>query len=1610
MNSERKTRQLPMLATALLFVLLVFFAFGSTQVKAFSDGSGTEQDPYLISVPTDITGATDSLKDHIGSVMNGGGTTDKYYKITTDLTFDSWYTAGTNQSNAYGTFNGNLDGGGHTITLTSGQDGTRGSDHVTSFFHTIGSDGDVKNLNVAGSLTITFVDGKTRVAGIAGYNNGTIENCTFSGSITNENRSAARAAGIADSNNGTIKSCAVLAGSTITAMPPAGGTAPTGAFAGGIVVHNGSDKDLTSNASPAKIINCSNAATVKTYTYGVNPNETSFRAAGIAAINGTDHGVTNLSYGEISNCFNTGDIAGTAYIGGIAGYSGYFNTASVANCYNTGDVSMETSTGDCIGGIVGRNAASVTYCYSTGDVYGPPRDGGDTSNKAGIVGYNQGGTMKRCIALGLSVKSNSLYPAARVSGNSANLSLTSNKAREDLKVNDALVRTSNASGIEGETVALETAQFLVFQNYNATNWTAATASNLTPGLDLPTLNGTFAEGVTQDPTLPGSGASVTLNVNKDGVAYYSHNKTFNLYQGGASKYTGTGDDDSVTFSGVADGTYNIYDGSTDTGKTVTVSGADASETLNYYTIQFEIKDDPNGASSGSTISSATYDGTAIETGDVVLGGKTLVLTATGAGANTYDYVWEGTGTGGGTGQSTATLTIENLATQVDADCTVTGSNPSINTNPVSLTFGDQVVNTSSNPQTVTVTTSGLASDMIIGTASGFTITPKAGWNPITGGELDVVFSPTSVGENIKSFTLTSGTTTKRVNLRGTSIAKALDSLAVTTEPTKTEYVVGQSFNPAGMLATATFNDRTTQVLNNYQYTYSPTGALTAADDKITVSYTYQGVTKTAEQPITVVDKVLSSIAVTTEPTKTNYIEGESFETDGMEITATYNDGTTAVLSDDDYTYSPDGPLTTADNKITISYTEDGVTKTAEQTITVNPVPKTLSSIAVTNAPTKTVYTEGENFEAAGMVVTATYSDNSTKVVTTYTYEPSGALSTTDDKVTISYSENGVTKTAEQVITVNPAPRDPAITVNPSSLAFGNQEVGTTSTAKTIAVTGANLTADIAVGTADGFTITKAVGWNNRTGGTLNIVFAPTEAKTYSQILTISSTGADSKEVELSGTGIVTPIISNVSADPAVLLPTGEDSIITVIGDNLPSGLTVTAFDVLGNPTAITGLTDANGQVTLSFPENTSVTDDVVYTIKASLDNGVTWADATGRVIVTKNATSIIVSRDAIDFGDQEINTDSDPVEIKVSGYQLNGDITYAVSGDTEFTISESSWDPAIGGTLSVIFGPEAEGDYSGTITFTSTGADTRTVTLSGTGFVVPDPDPVITTDLPDSVEPNADDATTTLTIEAEYAATYQWYKDGIAIDGETGNSLTIDKTGGNGDYYVIVTGTNGNTVASNTANVKWISGKGTFKASVEQGTGTPKLNIDAEALKNAVLTDKEKAELDNNPNLTIEVIVIINLANEDILTREYAQKNGYTIGEYYTIEVKKVRTENDAIISQETMNKLNSPLTITMDIPTNLQAANRVFSMLRNHDDAVTVLANSASGAVEITFESDVFSPYTLVYKTGNTPAPSPTPVTGDNSNMNGWLALLTLSALVMSFCGVQIVRKRKEN
>lgn len=96
----------------------------------------------------------------------------------------------------------------------------------------------------------------------------------------------------------------------------------------------------------------------------------------------------------------------------------------------------------------------------------------------------------------------------------------------------------------------------------------------------------------------------------------------------------------------------------------------------------------------------------------------------------------------------------------------------------------------------------------------------------------------------------------------TPVTPTLKSIAITTPSTKTEYTVGDTFDPTGMVVTATYNDSSTEIVTSDKYTISPTGALNRDSKIITVSYTEGGVTQTATQDITVKGKTATADMLT----------------------------------------------------------------------------------------------------------------------------------------------------------------------------------------------------------------------------------------------------------------------------------------------------------------------------------------------------------------------------------------------------------------------------------------------------------------------------------------------------------------------------------------------------------------------------------------------------------------------------------------------------------------------------------------------------------------------------------------------------------------------------
>ncbi len=232
---------------------------------------------------------------------------------------------------------------------------------------------------------------------------------------------------------------------------------------------------------------------------------------------------------------------------------------------------------------------------------------------------------------------------------------------------------------------------------------------------------------------------------------------------------------------------------------------------------------------------------------------------------------------------------------------------------------------------------------------------------------------------------------------------SLEKIAVTKQPTKTDYFEGDNFETNGMEVTAYYNRKKdpTVVLKAGEYSITNNSNLKVGQTSVKITYN----DKSVEQPIKVQANTITSLQVAHAPDVTTYKEGQSFKKDGMVIEAKYKNGTTKTITD--YKIEDGNNLKGNQTYVTISYGG----QTVKQLITVTPNP--LQSIAITKEPNKKEYLVGEDFDKTGMVVTGTYQDNDTYEIIDYKVENGTNLNVNQTSVTIEYEG----KTTTQAITV-----------------------------------------------------------------------------------------------------------------------------------------------------------------------------------------------------------------------------------------------------------------------------------------------------------------------------------------------------------------------------------------------------------------------------------------------------------------------------------------------------------------------------------------------------------------------------------------------------------------
>lgn len=231
-----------------------------------------------------------------------------------------------------------------------------------------------------------------------------------------------------------------------------------------------------------------------------------------------------------------------------------------------------------------------------------------------------------------------------------------------------------------------------------------------------------------------------------------------------------------------------------------------------------------------------------------------------------------------------------------------------------------------------------------------------------------------------------------------------------TEPAKKTYMVGDPLDLTGMSVTANYTfGESKQVAG---YTVSGFDSSKTGEQTVTVSYTENGVTKTAAFKVKVEAAILESISVTP-PAKTSYMVGEPFEHSGMNVTAHYTNRPDRGVSN--YQLSGYDTSRAGTQTVTVSYTEGDITKTAAFTISVTEERVALTGITVDTSTT--AYRIGDTLDKNSLTVTAHYEEGASKPVTTYDVSALDSSTRGVKTLTVTYTEDGVTKSAAFEVTV-----------------------------------------------------------------------------------------------------------------------------------------------------------------------------------------------------------------------------------------------------------------------------------------------------------------------------------------------------------------------------------------------------------------------------------------------------------------------------------------------------------------------------------------------------------------------------------------------------------------
>ncbi len=329
--------------------------------------------------------------------------------------------------------------------------------------------------------------------------------------------------------------------------------------------------------------------------------------------------------------------------------------------------------------------------------------------------------------------------------------------------------------------------------------------------------------------------------------------------------------------------------------------------------------------------------------------------------------------------------------------------------------------------------------------------------------------------------------------------------------------------------------------------------------------------------------------------------------------------------------------------------------------------------------------------------------------------------------------------------------------------------------------------------------------------------------------------------------------------------------------------------------------------------------------------------------------------------------EADYANEEISGFTPGASYEITVDGDStiyQFTASENGTIPVAGSDIN-----GTSYDFMGkTISIVKKGDQTTNDSEPATLDIAARPS------IPDSVETIETAAITRtenqITVNAKEGYEYSidgvtWFKDedsdGKIVFGGLDNCKEYNI------YYRYAATESSFASAANTMNVEPLYG---YSEKISTSTESQSGNFAAGGLKNtanelrdAVLTDADKTAIGAGKSLAVwidmkDATSTVSDSDKTLVTENLP--TNYMVGKYLDINLLKQISGEEAVKVTETP---GGAVKIGFTIPTELQKSDRSYKIVRIHDGVATVLDTTVDENYELTFETDRFSTYALVYK-----------------------------------------------